>query len=601
MKIYIIALSILFNVVLTFAQGIVPKKMSFAGMTLEFSNAARGKIQAEVNKIRKSEKHFHAMVDRSDIHFQVVNEVFKQEGFPEEIKYLMIQESAFNADAVSSSNAVGYWQFKEGTAKEVGLTVERGIDERKNLAAASRGAAAYMAKTNKKLDNWIYAVLSYNVGPGGVMKYVKDRDKGVKKMKIEGHMHWYVIKFLAHVIAYKDDVGRKVPQIDLSVETGFSGKNLKQIARSEGVEEEELFAFNRWISGSKKIPDDKEYLVILPKKGKGGNVFASDTKTNQSPNKGHTSQSGLDWPPKVSSRSKKEVSSYRKEKIGEGDAVVKYESPKENIRYKVNRIDVIVAKEGDNSHKLALVGGITKKKFIKYNEIKTFTQLEPGTTYYLKRKKGAAKLNFHVVQKGETIWHVSQMYGVRSKAIRGKNKMRSKEEPEEGRVLWLRASRPSNTAIDYRKAEVKQEVKEKKQPKESVKVAVEKEEPREKTPMVTIEENTETKDEVIHIVGEGETLYAISRQYGVAVEDIQKLNNLTQNTLSIGDRLVIKKGKEKATTIKSEGQLRKTHIVKKGDTLYSISRQFNISVSDLLKLNNKSDGTISIGEELVIE
>ena len=599
MKIYIIALSILLNITLAFSQGIVPKKMSFAGMTLEFSNSARGKIQAEVNKLRKSEKHFQAMVDRADIHFQVVNEVFKQEGFPDEIKYLMIQESAFKADAVSSSKAVGYWQFKAGTAKEVGLTVERGIDERKNLVAASRGASNYMSKTNKKLDNWIYVVLSYNVGPTGVLKYVKDKYKGARKMKIEGNMHWYIIKFLAHVIAYKDDVGRKQPKTSLSVETGFSGKNLKQIARSEGVDEEALFAFNRWISGSKRIPNDKKYFVILPKKGKGGDVFASDVKVNKTPNKGHTSQSGLDWPPKATTRTKKEAPSYHKEKISKGDAVVKYDSPKENTRYKVNGIDVIVAKEGDNSHRLALMGGITKKKFIKFNEIKTFTQLESGTTYYLKRKRGAARLNFHVVQKGETIWEISQMYGVKSKAIRGKNRMGSKEEPNEGRVLWLRMSRPSNRGVEYEKVKNTKPKVKTKVVREPIKETVQT--PRNKTEKS--EDKVEVKavktvsnQEVTHIVGQGETLYSISRQYGVAVADIQKLNELAQNTLSIGDRLVIKK----ATEV-SKSQSKRKHVVKQGETLYSISRQFNISVSDLLKLNNKSEGTLSIGEELVVE
>lgn len=599
MNIYTTIICLLISLASVFGQGIVPKKMSFAGMTLELSNSARGKIQAEVNKIRKSEKHFQMMVDKADIHFQVVNEVFKQEGFPDDIKYLMIQESGFNADAVSSSKAVGFWQFKEGTAKEVGLKVERGIDERKNLAEASRGAAKYMSKTNKKVDNWIYAVLSYNVGPGGVMKHIKQKNVGARKMKIEGNIHWYVIKFLAHKVAYEGDVGKRRPKTDLSVETGFGGKNLRQVARKENLNEEDVLKYNRWISASKKIPTDKDYLVILPKKGQGGDVFAKGTSVGNKPVKIPNSQSGLDWPPKATSKPKKDIPTYRKEKIHRGDAVVKYDSPKENIRYKVNDIDVIVAKSGDNSHKLALIGGITKKKFIKYNEIQTFTQLEPGLTYYLKKKKGKGRLNFHVVEEEQTIWEISQMYGMKSKAIRSKNRMSKREEPNEGRVLWLRITRPSTTAVEYRKRDKKPKVEKKVKPTLKTKPMVKERPPsvNKSTKIKKVEGVTKpsNNEEVIHIVGQGETLYSVSRQYDVAVEDIKRWNKLESNTLSIGDRLIL------SERMPQKEKNAKVYTVKQGDTLYSISRQFNISVSDLLKLNNKADGTISIGEELRVK
>ena len=593
MRIFLVIVSVLLVPFLVFSQGIVPKKMDFAGMTLELSNSARGKIQAEVNRIRKSEKHFMQMVAKADIHFQVVEEVFRQEGFPDDIKYLLIQESAFNADAVSSSNAVGYWQFKEGTAKEVGLTVEHGIDERKNLAAASRGAAKYMAKTNMKLDNWIFALLSYNVGPGGVMKYYKDKYKGVRKMDIDGDIHWYVIKFLAHKIAYEDDLHKNAPQLVLSVSDSFEGKNLKQIAKSENVDEEVLSSYNRWISDHKKIPDDKTYYVVLPKEGTGGQVFASNPKGTTVPKT--ESKSGLNWPPKPEQRQKKPAPVYTKEKINEGDAAVKHESPKDNIRYKVNDVDVIVAKEGDNSNHLAIIGGITKKKFLKYNEIQSFTQMNPGTTYYLKSKKNSARINFHVVQKGEQIWDVSQAYGIKSAAIRRKNLMGKKEEPNEGRVLWLRMTRPATVPVEYKdvsKPDVSSAKKE--MPKQAVEASKEKVISKDKETVKT-SVNTGNK-EVIHIVKPGETLYSISRQYDVSVETLKTINNLSENALSVGDELLISKAKE--TTRQSSA---KKYTVQQGDTLYSISRKFNISVSDLLNKNAKTDGTLSVGEVLIIE
>ena len=70
---------------------------------------------------------------------------------------------------------VGFWQFKEGTAREVGLTVDRNIDERMNITASSHAAAKYLKKNNFFFDNWIYALLAYNTGPGGAEQHVEKR------------------------------------------------------------------------------------------------------------------------------------------------------------------------------------------------------------------------------------------------------------------------------------------------------------------------------------------------------------------------------------------------------------------------------------------
>ena len=74
--------------------------------------------------------------------------ILKENGIPDDFKYLAIQESGFISDAVSSSNAVGFWQFKKLTADEVGLRVDRKIDERQNIVTSSRGAAKYLQKNN---------------------------------------------------------------------------------------------------------------------------------------------------------------------------------------------------------------------------------------------------------------------------------------------------------------------------------------------------------------------------------------------------------------------------------------------------------------------
>lgn len=98
----------------------------------------------------------------------------------------------------------------------------------------------------------------------------------------------------------------------------------------------------------------------------------------------------------------------------------------------------------------------------------------------------------------------------------------------------------------------------------------------------------------IHTVIQGDTLYSIARKYNTTVNELKSLNNLTSNTLSLGQQLKIPGQYEEEITT---GQ---TYTVQKGDTLYSIARKFNISVNELKEYNNLQSNTLSINQTLNI-
>lgn len=591
MKYILVVTIVIMSLTSVFAQsGIVPKKMNFADMTLVLNNAARGKIQAEVNKLRRHEKSFQGVVAKANIYFPIVEEIFRQKGFPDDIKYLMIQESGFNAVAVSSSKAVGFWQFKAGTAKEVGLYIGHGVDERKNLVSASRGAAAYMSKTNLKVKNWVYALLSYNVGPGGVMSHVKQKYVGSKKMDITGHTHWYVIKFLAHKIAYESAIHKQKPSVNLLVRMDYTGKTLKQIAKKEGVTLDNLVAYNRWIPSHKKLPGNKKYPVIVPSKKGDKPVFVGGENSNNKPVATKSTPSRSKFP-----------TVYKEEPLKKGDVIRIYESPKENIQYLTNGIKCIVAIDGDNSQRLAIKGGVSKSKFIKYNDIQTFTELKPGVTYFLEKKRKRAQINFHVVKPNQTLWDISQMYGMKIQAIRSKNGISKKQgiRVKKGRVLWLRRTRPSSTPVEYKEVKKETDIKKqkpvvfhnKKEPKVIKK-------PKEQPKNLPVDRKKDSVRKMkMHRVIAGETLYAISKKYGVSIEAIKEKNQLGSEGISIGMELEI----PVKTLNGNEIQREEYYIVKQGDTFYAITRKFNISVEQLKRLNKKQDTSLDIGEKLRVK
>ena len=98
-----------------------------------------------------------------------------------------------------------------------------------------------------------------------------------------------------------------------------------------------------------------------------------------------------------------------------------------------------------------------------------------------------------------------------------------------------------------------------------------------------------------YVVGKGDTLYGIARKYNVTVDDIKKLNNLSSNVLSVGQILKIPVQNNDENISSSE-----TYIVKKGDTLYSIAKKYNLTVDKLKQLNNLSNNLVSIGQVLVV-
>jgi LysM repeat protein len=101
-----------------------------------------------------------------------------------------------------------------------------------------------------------------------------------------------------------------------------------------------------------------------------------------------------------------------------------------------------------------------------------------------------------------------------------------------------------------------------------------------------------------HIVAEKETLFSISRQYGVSVDEIKQWNNLTDNSLALGQELIIKK---KNTSVPVEIKpVKGTHTVAAKETMYSITRQYGITVQQLREWNSLQTDELKIGQTLYV-
>ncbi|MGI6309166.1 MAG: LysM peptidoglycan-binding domain-containing protein [Bacilli bacterium] len=104
--------------------------------------------------------------------------------------------------------------------------------------------------------------------------------------------------------------------------------------------------------------------------------------------------------------------------------------------------------------------------------------------------------------------------------------------------------------------------------------------------------------EVIHIVVPGDSLFAIARKYGVTVAEIRAVNNLTTDLLSVGQRLIIPVEAPPAEEPPVTPGI--TYTVKSGDSLWAIARRFNVTVNAIREANNLKTDLLSIGQQLII-
>lgn len=618
------------------AQSIeVPHKLQFADMTLTIRDDARREIQKDVDALTRYPKSFNVKVERARTFFPVIEKIFAEENVPDDFKYLVIQESALVADAVSTSNAVGYWQFKDFTAIEMGLRIDRDIDERMNIVSATRAAARYIKKNYTFFNNWLFALQAYQMGAGGVLRSEKNSKNAEKQMDITGGTYWYVKKYLAHKIAY-EGFTKGTPEIQVvAYQSTTNKRTLSEIAREVNIDEEQLRLYNKWLK-SNRIPEDRTYAVMIPVKG---------------------DPSGIKLPETV-------VASAATTTVGLHEKSTKAGTAK-NVqeRIRINGITAIRAGENQTPSKLAERAGVDLSSFLKWNDISISDKIQSGDYYLLGKKRNRAKESYHKVLPGETLWSVSQQYAVQMRRLRKYNRLDSDSDIRPGMTLWLSTMKPKDadkqesikTPIEVNERETfAWEVtpaetsanKEKTAITISEEVVVAKDtvaalpEPRPvavETEVLTPPADTTVMKEVAdsarilpvanaqvvtipsdsisstptnpvtarpdtHVVQPKETLYGIARQHNVGVMDLVNWNNLDlQQGIKPGQVIRLSApGEQIAKNTEEAPAMNLVHEVKPTDTVYSIARKYGVTIKELMEWNNKTDFNLAVGEKLRI-
>jgi flagellum-specific peptidoglycan hydrolase FlgJ/LysM repeat protein len=226
----------------------------------------------------------------------------------------------------------------------------------------------------------------------------------------------------------------------------------------------------------------------------------------------------------------------------------------------VNDVAFVHTRKNESIESIAEQLEVSPDDLAIYNDsrYRTTEKLENGTIVFLSEKKvqwdGTEK--YHTVEESETMFYIAQQYGIKLSSLMSRNGLKKGQEPEEGERIYIRSQ--TNAAGDIRiRTETKRETATK--PAANTKPAPRKN-PDELDFEITPGNNeqgtgyqkrtsvSDTEDEPddndnrdgYHLVKKGDTLYSISRKYKTTVEKLKRLNNMRGDAINTGEWLKVK-------------------------------------------------------------
>lgn len=225
-----------------------------------------------------------------------------------------------------------------------------------------------------------------------------------------------------------------------------------------------------------------------------------------------------------------------------------YYTDKQKGIYVYNRIRTVQSK-GRQVIDLAVEYDIPLKKLLKYNDLQDGDTFSEVQNVFLQPKRKKATEKEHIVAERETLWEVSQKYGIKLSSLYKFNLLNIGEEVAKGEIIYLRQkrdTRPQTLRYDdiipprSIPAEIKIKEETAKVPDLPINPIQEKEESFEILPLDELPKKPTVEKPATHTVQPGETLYFISNKYYVTLEELMKLNDLKNYSISVGQILKLK-------------------------------------------------------------
>ncbi len=399
------------------------------------------------------------MLERKNFYFPIFEKYLAKYNMPDELKYLSMLESGLNPKAISHAKAVGLWQFMKPTGKDFGLRVDEYVDDRMDIEKSTEAACKYFRQLYNIFGDWELVLASYNTGPGNLRRAIRRAGNITNYWQLHPYLHKdtraYVPQFTAimYMMNHADEYGIFPEEImepvavekviidgylDLEIFSNMSGISIDDIqkhnpsilkgvlpAHSRGFELKipaESYAYfeanrqmildsaQRQNGVSVMLASNKDVIengvVII---GGGSARASSDNETIVEEN---------DKPEKVEDEIKK-IRKVKKKTytVKKGDVLNRIAE-----KYDVDMYDLKVWNHLKSSK--IMVG----QKLIILDDVEEVVEVERTIKEERKSKKTIEKTKpkYHIVQRGDTLWSISQRYGgISVEKIKKMNGLRS--------------------------------------------------------------------------------------------------------------------------------------------------------------------------------
>jgi len=255
----------------------LPTTLSVAGepMPLEDLDVAE-RLDREILVNTYWQSNNLLMLKRSTKWFPMIERILKQEGVPEDFKYLALIESGLQ-NIVSPAGAAGPWQIMKATGKENGLEIDNEIDERYHMEKATRVACAYLKEAYQRLGSWTLAAASYNMGMAGTERRLEEQKvDSYYDLRLNSETGRYVYRIAAvkyiheHLedfgYVYHPSAGYRLPDFD-TITISTPVENWIDWSIEHHTNYKLLRTYNPWIRGTKNTnSSNKTYHILVPKK-----------------------------------------------------------------------------------------------------------------------------------------------------------------------------------------------------------------------------------------------------------------------------------------------------------------------------------------------
>ncbi len=517
--------------------------------------------------LKNPERHLTNWLSRAETYFPMVEQIFAEEGIPDELKYLGMIESGLNPRARSWARAVGMWQFISATGRTYGLQVDAWVDERRDPERATRAAARHLRDLYEQYGDWHIALAGYNCSPRCIQRAIRRAEARTGHRPTYWDMYPYLPRetrnyvpmFIATALiasnpeAFDLKPSRPGPRYAYEYVPVRGALRLSTVADLTGTDVETIRALNPALRRTSLPPSAEPYYLRIPlgtyeQFVEGYEKLPDEAKL---PPGEYIVRRG-DTLGKIARQYGLSVSrlmrdnDLRSTRLSIGQRLVvpvpRYDSAlpslaeaqKTTVDYGTRRLRPLSA-----SAPLAEAPAPVVRTSM---PVRTKTPPAPDTRTDTRV--------VHRVQRGETLGKIAENYGVSVRDVQGWNNLRGTRIKAGQRLTIYAGTTPEST------------------PKE---------------------DETEPQ-KITYKVRSGDTLSEIAEKYGVSTGKLRQWNGLRGSRIRAGQRLTI---------YPPEGNVQ-SHIVRRGDTLDEIARKYGVSIQDLKTWNSLRSSTIHPGQELTV-